>query len=350
MIWGYLGVSLIFGYIIKNLCQYYFKFTNKSKILCFIYSPILIPYLIGLYLIRKYQIKKLIKDKSLLRANKYIQTYIYKSNDLIKIIKQWLELDFFFPTSTRITKNTATICYVFLMIYLTSDSTSGWKYNLNNTWKNIKMIFPTNLWANYVGQSFIAAINGKLLDNDWCRTFDNNDKTVYYSYDVCFGRLRIYKTIYNDGDNLFLKTIENIYSEDKKEISISKEIVYDKFIFTKKDALKSFEYFQSLDIFDDISFSIYHSELEQLNELKSDYSREKLLEIIYYFLRNANDLGTETKDCFNTLVWKSEDENDISKLEKYIDKIISNEKNHYYKFNLDFYNTYWKDLFWEWFY
>ena len=344
----YLIICLLFANSLNRQCKYYLKFSKKSSLLTFVYSPILIPYIIGLYILSKFKINK-IKNKSLFPACKYIETYIYGSTNLTRQILNFLELDFFFPKSMKYSKNIINIFYIFHLIKLTSDSTSGWKYNLINTWKNIKMIFPTNLWANYVGQSFITAINGKLLDYDWCRIIENG-KTVYYSYDVCFGRLRIYKTIYNDGDNLFLKTIENMCSKNAEEISEIKEVIYNKFIFTKNDALKSLEYFQSMDMFEYISFSKYTYNLKQLKELKSNYSREKLLEIIYYFLRDSNDLCKSTKDCLNTLVWKSEDEKDVSKLEEYINEIMLNEKNHYDEFYLKFYNTYWKDVLNEWIY
>ncbi len=346
----YLIISLLFGYVIKNLSSTYFKLSLNSKILCIVYSPILIPYLIGLYSLKKYKFKKSIKNKSLLKANKYVRAYCSDTKNLWHKLKQFLELDFFFPTSTKTSQHVGTICYVFLMVSLTMDSTTGWKYNLINTYKNICLSLPWNYWANWVGQRFIlSAKSTKLLDNDVCRTAGKKI-TEYYSYKVKFGKLKIYKTIYNNGSNLFLTSIKNAMSNEKEDISIKSELIYNQRIFNKKRAFEILHHFRfDYSLFDEMSFhncSYWLRELNTLNK-KTKLQIKKMKEILEYI--STTDLSEESRNMLKN-IFKIIDTNDVKTIREKINQFIGYEKNNICDYKLSKFSTYWKDLFGEWFY
>lgn len=107
-----------------------------------------------------------------------------------------------------------------------------YKYVLSETlvrwYRNIKLLNPFSLYANFVGQQLLSHMAAKLYENNLSRVYEA-DKAVFYSYTVTFGYLTIYS--YEEDEQF----------DTKKNITT----LYQGFIYTSNQASKVFRLFMS---------------------------------------------------------------------------------------------------------
>lgn len=204
---------------------------------------------------------------------------------------------------------------------------------IKNIIANISRCLPFNYWGNICGQELIiSASNSKYLTTDSCRLYDESN--VYFEYDVCFGRLRIIRTEFFNNEtgkpaNYFMNGF--IMGES---LTTKKEIIFSRFIFTKKQAFKAFkdlhEKFPNL--WNDTFWSKYSSLIEDLKDALNWMNKKDDVAVI-------NEWKFEKGFTFSLLVMIStmhitEEDLDIAK-NKLIWKIQDNHK-HLNKAKLSF--------------
>lgn len=207
-------------------------------------------------------------------------------------------------------------------------------YDINGCWSdsiaetiknivtNISRCLPFNYWGNICGQELIVSVSdSKYLFTNSCRLYD--EPNVYFDYDVCFGRLKIFRTeVFNketgEPANYFMNGLLMGESLTNKA-----EVIFSRFIFTKKQMYKAFkdlhEKFPNL--WNDTFWLKYSSLIENLNDALawlnnkdneiSNYNKRKFEKGFTFNLMvmvSTTHIIEEDLDIAkNKLIWKIED-------------------------------------------